>query len=58
MSRWKKIIHTNLEKYCLDFVVGSSHELNGKYPYLKEFYEGRTEKEAYTEYFKLILQNG
>ena len=40
-----------------DFIIGSSHLCNGKDPYYPEFYEGRSEEEAYREYFNSILDN-
>ena len=40
------------KSHDFDFVICSSHLCNGKDPYLKEFFEGRDEKEAYHEYFK------
>lgn len=40
-----------------DFIIGSSHICNQKDPYYPEFYEGRSEEAAYTEYFESILEN-
>ena len=40
-----------------DFIIGSSHLCNGKDPYYPAFYEGRSEEEAYREYFTSILDN-
>lgn len=40
-----------------DFVIGSSHLAHGRDVYFREFFEGRSEKEAYTEYFTSILEN-
>lgn len=40
-----------------DFVIGSSHLCNGKDPYYASFYEGRTQEDAYREYFTSILEN-
>ena len=40
-----------------DFVIGSSHVVHGIDPYYPYYYEGRTEKEAYEEYFSSILEN-
>ena len=40
-----------------DFIIASSHLCNGKDPYYPYFYEGRTEEEAYREYFTSILEN-
>ncbi|MBQ2802770.1 MAG: histidinol-phosphatase HisJ family protein [Lachnospiraceae bacterium] len=40
-----------------DFIIGSSHLCHGKDPYYPYFYEGRSEEEAYREYFTSILEN-
>lgn len=40
-----------------DFIIGSSHTVEGKDPYFKDFYEGRTEEEAYRTYFETIPKN-
>lgn len=50
--------HTSLlETYDFDFVIGSSHVVHGQDPYYPSYYEGRTEKAAYLEYFESILEN-
>ena len=41
----------------LDFIIGSSHVVNRKDPYYPEYFEGRSEKEAYMEYFESVLAN-
>ena len=46
-----------VNEYPFDFVIGSSHICNGKDPYYSDFYEGRSEAEAYTEYFESIVAN-
>lgn len=46
-----------VRSYPFDFVIGSSHVCNGADPYYPSFYEGRTEAEAYLEYFESILEN-
>lgn len=46
-----------LKKYAFDFVIGSSHVVHGFDPYYPEYYEGKTEAEAYREYFESILEN-
>ena len=46
-----------MNQYPFDFVIGSSHVVHGIDPYYPKFYEGRTEKEAYREYFSSILEN-
>ncbi len=43
--------------FPFDFVIGSSHICHGKDPYYPSFYEGRTEEEAYREYFESVLEN-
>lgn len=40
-----------------DFVIGSSHVVHGFDPYYPDFYDGKTEDEAYLEYFESILEN-
>lgn len=40
-----------------DQVIGSSHVVHGFDPYYPEFYAGKTEEEAYREYFESILEN-
>lgn len=45
------------QAYDFDFIIASSHLCNKKDPYFPEFYEGRTEEEAYREYFSSILEN-
>lgn len=43
--------------YPFDFIIGSSHLVNLVDPYYPEYYEGRTETEAYRAYFESILEN-
>lgn len=40
-----------------DFVIGSSHVVHHIDPYYPEYYTGKTEDEAYREYFESILEN-
>lgn len=40
-----------------DFIIGSSHLVHGKDPYYPPFYEGRSDEEAYREYFESIFEN-
>lgn len=40
-----------------DFIIASSHLCNGKDPYYPAFYEGRSQDEAYLEYFASIPAN-
>lgn len=50
-------IETYAGSYAFDFIIGSSHTVNGKDPYYPSFYEGRREEDAYREYFQSILDN-
>lgn len=43
--------------HAYDFIIASSHLCHGKDPYYQEFYENRSEKDAYGEYFTSILEN-
>lgn len=44
-------------EWPFDFVIGSSHVVHHVDPYYGTYYEGRTEDEAYLEYFESILEN-
>lgn len=46
-----------LSAHDFDFVIASSHVVHGFDPYYPEFYAGKTEDEAYLEYFESILEN-
>ena len=45
------------DSYPFYFVIGSSHLVHRRDPYFPDYYEGRTEEEAYREYFTSILEN-
>ncbi|MBD5463992.1 MAG: histidinol-phosphatase HisJ family protein [Lachnospiraceae bacterium] len=45
------------KSFPFDFIIGSSHICNGKDPYYPYFFEGRSDEEAYREYFSSILDN-
>lgn len=45
------------KSYPFDFIIASSHLCNGKDPYYPYFYEGRSDQEAYREYFASVLDN-
>lgn len=40
-----------------DFVIGSIHVVNGKDVYDPMFFEGRSDEEAYREYFEAVYEN-
>ena len=42
-------------QYPFDFIIGSSHVVHGFDPYYANYYNGKTEDEAYREYFESIL---
>lgn len=45
------------KSYEFDFIIGSSHICHGKDPYYPGFFTGRSEEDAYREYFESILEN-
>lgn len=45
------------DSFPFDFIIGSSHVVHGTDPYYNVYYDGRTEDEAYREYFESILEN-
>lgn len=46
-----------IEKYPFDFVIGSNHISHRMDPFYPGFYEGRSEKEAFAEFFESTLEN-
>lgn len=46
-----------LTNHSFDFVIGSSHVVHGIDPYYPEYYQNKTEDDAYHEYFSSILEN-
>ena len=51
------LLHDFISSCNFDFVIASSHLINGVDPYYKEYFEGKTEKQAFMEYFESILMN-
>lgn len=47
-------LDNRIKKYDFDFIIGSSHIVNGMDPYYTKFFEGRTNYDAYMEYFLSI----
>ncbi len=45
------------ESQPFDFIIGSSHLCHRKDPFYPYFFEGRTDKEAFLEYFESVLEN-
>lgn len=52
-----KAYHEILKKYPFDFVIGSTHLINGMDPYYDEYFDGKTPEEAYNTYFDTIIEN-
>ena len=53
-------LRTNINytrEHFFDFIIASSHLCHGRDPYFPSFFEGRSEWEAYLEYFESILEN-
>ena len=46
-----------LEKYPFDLCIGSVHVVDGKDPYYPGFFDGRSEKEAFSRYFEVTVEN-
>ncbi len=46
-----------LQKVSFDYVIGSVHVVNGRDPYYKDYFEGRSADEAYREYFECLRDN-
>lgn len=53
----KKELALYAKSFPFDFIIASSHICNRKDPYYPYFYEGRSDEEAYREYFTSILDN-
>ncbi len=46
-----------VKEESFDFVIGSSHLVDGSDPYYQDYFEGKTEKQAYGRYFESELEN-
>lgn len=50
--------HHNLAfSHSFDFIIGSIHLVHTQDPYFPSYFEGRSEEDAYREYFQCALQN-
>lgn len=54
---FKQDILTMANKYPFDFIIGSSHDVNGLDPYDKSYFETLGEKEGLRVYFQSIVEN-
>ena len=55
--RFIKELNTFAGTHEYDFIIGSTHLANGRDPYYPDFFEGRSEEEAFREYFLAELEN-
>ena len=55
--RFADRIENLLSSYDFDFVIGSSHVINGRDPYYKEYFENRPVHDAMVEYLESIIEN-
>lgn len=46
-----------LKQYSFDFVIGSTHYVDGSDPYYPDYFDTRTEEEGYRHYFETMLNN-
>lgn len=52
----KRQIEAFLDSYPFDFVIASLHYGDGKDFYRGDFFDGKTQQEAYLRYFELVLE--
>lgn len=57
MPYLKERVDKYVKDHKFDSIIGSSHLVRGKDPAKVDFFEGKTEKEAFREYFESILEN-
>ena len=55
-THMKNRINTFLQKYPFEHVILSVHYIEQKDLYTKEFFQGKSKKEAYTIYFEKVLE--
>lgn len=56
-ASYTKELNMYARSYDFDFIIGSSHIVNGKDPYEPAYFQGRTEEEGYREYFTTVIEN-
>lgn len=56
-TNFKDNIINYTNNYKFDFVIGSSHKIYGNDPAMGEYFNNKTEKQAYLKYFESILEN-
>ena len=57
MAHIKEKTEAYAKGYAYDFIIGSSHMVNGIDPYYPAYYADKTEYQAYEQYFLSILDN-
>ncbi len=57
MSKIADKVNAYANSYSFDFIIGSTHLINGIDPYYPHYYEGKTELQAYGEFFEATLEN-
>lgn len=50
----QKLLETS-NQYSFDYIIGSCHFIDGFDPYYPEFFQGKSEKEAYRRFFEVTL---
>lgn len=53
----KRELSAYVKSFPFDFIIASSHLCNRKDPYYPDFYEERSDEEAYLEFFEATLEN-
>ena len=56
-TRYKDRIANLINSFNFDFVIGSSHTVNGIDPYYKEYFENKSIHDAVAEYLESIIEN-
>ncbi len=57
MKNIQEKLQAYVREFPFDFIIGSSHLVRGMDPYYPAYFEGRSQKDAYREYFYSIYEN-
>ena len=52
----KDYLYKTAAEYPFDFIIGSTHFIDGMDPYEREYFDGRSERAAYEEFFRVSLE--
>lgn len=55
--RHRNFLKNYVSSWDFDFIIGSSHIIDGYDPYYPAYFEGRSEEESYRRYFETITEN-